>query len=125
MVDLTSLEGEIRRELIKCAKKPCTITYARLADWVDVNYQFHYGPDEQRFHNMLGNVSTYEVENGRPMLSVIVVRAEDSRPGPGFFWLAKELDKQKPGVEDEIFFINETRELFDYWKSHEDPDARI
>ena len=120
---LDNLECKIRKELIQCAKKPDTITYARLAGWINVNYQFHYGPDEQRFHNMLGNVSTYEVENRRPMLSVIVVRAEDSRPGPGFFWLAKERGKQKPDVDDETFFINESRELFDYWKNNNDPDA--
>ncbi len=120
---LTNLECEIRQELIQCAKKPDTITYARLADWVNVNYQFHYGPDEQRFHNMLGNVSTYEVENGHPMLSVIVVRAEDSRPGPGFFVLAKRLGKQEQGVYDETFFAQETRELFDRWKNNDDPDA--
>lgn len=123
MVDLTSLEVEIRRELIKCAKKPDTITYARLASWVNVNYRCHYGADEKRFHNMLGNVSTYEFENGhRPLLSVIVVTVNDSRPGPGFFWLAKELGKQKKGVSDETFFAQETRELFDYWKNHDDPD---
>ena len=123
MVALTQLEAEIRRELIKCAKKPDTITYARLADWVNVNYQFHYGPEEQRFHNMLGNVSTYEFDNRRPLLSVIVVTAAESRPGPGFFVLAKRLGKQEQGVDDETFFAQETRELFDRWKNNDDPDA--
>jgi hypothetical protein len=124
MITLNNEERDIRKELIRCAKNPDTITYAKLANWVNLTYLCHYGPDEQRFHNMLGNVSTYEHQSKppRPLLSVIVVTAAESRPGPGFFVLTKRLGKQKKGVDDETFFAEETTELFDYWKNHDDPD---
>ena len=40
---------------------------------------------------ILGEISTYEHEHSRPMLSVLVFHADDGMPGDGFFNLARKL----------------------------------
>ena len=70
-----------------------------------------------RFTNLprlLEAVSRLEHENGRPMLSVLVVRQQDERPGEGFYGLARDLDWCVD--DEEQFFANEHRRVTEYWK---------
>ena len=47
-------------------------------------------PHDPRLFNFLGQISSEEDENGRGLLTVIVVhKYGDMQPGPGFFELAK------------------------------------
>lgn len=123
MTTLTLVEEQIRQELIDFVKigdnNNSFARYKPLAGKVGVPYGNEYERD--LFHAMLGNVSQYEFENGRPMLSVVVV-TEDLIPGRGFFKLARELGKQKPDIDDDTFAVRERKDLFEYWKNNEDPD---
>ncbi len=123
---MTDLECKIRKELIKIAKDRQVIKYGELADRVNYLYKCHFGADEKEFHDMLGRVSAYEFQNGRPLLSVIVVTTSPKTgnllAGHGFFTLAKELGKQQGTVDDDTFAMNEMNELFDYWENHDDAD---
>ena len=64
--------------------------------------------DRKRIGEMLGEISRYEVLEGRPMLSAVVWHKDMSGPGRGFFNLGTELGRVRGG-EDELAFA--TREL--------------
>jgi hypothetical protein len=54
---------------------------------------------DQRFFHLLGEISEEEDAAGRGMLSVIVVhKAGDMQPGPGFFELAKQLGRNTSDI---------------------------
>lgn len=65
---------------------------------------------------MLGEISTEEHEAGRGLLTVVVVhKAGDQKPGPGFFKLAQSLGCN---TTDRVqFWTNELRKVFDVWSA--------
>ena len=71
-----------------------TISYSELYELVRhlVRSSPILGPEDHRFHEMLGDVSKNENQAGRGMLSVLVVhKSGDMKPGPGFYELAQKL----------------------------------
>jgi hypothetical protein len=53
-------------------------------------------PHAHAFHALLGEVSSDEVDDGRAMLSVLVVYKDgDKMPGPGFFELARAKGRER------------------------------
>jgi hypothetical protein len=85
-------------------------------------FKLRYRTDTERQHldDILGDICRHEHEHGRAMLAIVVVN-EELKPGPGFFVLARELTRQKPGEGDDEFVSRERAELFEYWGSHKDP----
>jgi hypothetical protein len=82
---------EMRAVLIARAKEERTIPYSELTGKV---HTIHFSPEDNAFHHMLDDLSREEDAAGRGMLSVIVVhKAGDMMPGPGFFKLAKKLGR--------------------------------
>lgn len=49
------------------------------------------------------------------MLSAVVIREADRQPGPGFFKLANDLDKNTSN--EEAFWIGEVHKVFGQWRS--------
>jgi hypothetical protein len=124
MTTLTPVEERIRRDLIDFVKigdnDNSFVRYKPLAE----KFHIPFGNEHERnlLYEMLGNISSYEFEHKRPLLSVIVVN-DEYIPGSGFFKLAKsELKKQKFDEDDDRFAIRERRELFEFWKNNNDPD---
>lgn len=71
-----------------------TITYTGLYNQIihHIKSASLIGPEDPRFHHMLGDVSRAEHKAGRGMLTVLVVhKIGDKKPGDGFFKLAREL----------------------------------
>ena len=63
--------------------------------------------------HMLGNISSEENDKGRGLLTAIVVRKEDERPGQGFFDLARS---RRCNVKDrETFLAEEVQKVHDIW----------
>lgn len=125
MTTLTPVEERIRQELIDFVKigdnDKSFVRYKPLAGKSGVPYENEH--ERNLFHDMLGNISSYEFEHNRPLLSVIVVN-DQYTPGKGFFRLAKsELKKQRPSEDNDEFAVKERKALFEFWKNHEDPDA--
>lgn len=123
MTTLTPVEEQIRRELIGFVKigdkNASFVRYKALADKLYIPYG-NIG-ERERLHSMLGHISEYEFQNGRPLLSVIVVTG-DLTPGQGFFKLARTLGKQRPDEDNDNFHFRERKALFDFWKTNDDPD---
>lgn len=64
---------------------------------------------------LLGNLSDRDVRKGRPMISVIVGRAEDLYPGAGFFEAARALGRMRADAEPESFWREELEAVWAYW----------
>src|SRR2546428_554217 len=69
-----------------------------------------------RIRQILGIISTYEHQHGRPMLTAIVVHKQDNIPGHGFFELAQHLGLLKPGADELAFFCGEVARVHSAWK---------
>lgn len=66
---------------------------------------------------ILGEISEYEHDQGRPLLSAVAVSKVKGMPNPGF-WGIPDIpsgltDKQRP-----IFWAREVIKVVDYWRNH-------
>lgn len=117
-----SLRGRIRKDLITFVQlgdpSRSFARYERLAKAFKLRYRTD--AERQYLDDMLGDICRHEHAHGRAMLSIVVVN-DELKPGPGFFALARELKRQKPGEGDDEFIARERAELFEYWGSHKDP----
>ncbi len=94
------------------------ITYGEIAPLANLNME---NPDDRnKIAHILGEISTHEHSEGRPLLSAIVVLAGIGYPGDGFYILARELGVHhgRKEFEDLEFFAQEVRRVYDYWKIH-------
>ena len=107
------MNEEIRDKLIESAIQKNTISYSDVGEVVGLDMA---NPgDRTKLGNILDEINREEHENGRPLLSVLVVQKESGHPGKGFFELARELSKQKPYEENNTFYANELKRVFDCW----------
>ena len=72
--------------IVSNLKKPSVVVtiYGDLAQELKPVIDFGT-PHNPHFHCLLGQISDEEEEQGRGLLSAVVVRKEDPRPGAGFF----------------------------------------
>lgn len=117
---LTQEENYVRKALIKRAKIGGNYSYKQLTDELYLQYDTANPSDRGELGHILGNISRFEVEHGRPMLSAIVVRQDTRIQGGGFFDLAEELGLLKATDTIEGFAVSENRRVKLYWKSHSD-----
>jgi len=82
-------KDEARGALIEFARKQKTVAYSDLVQRMKaLDLQAH----DPRLDELLGQISTEEAEQGRGMLSVLVVhKTGDLRPGRGFYKCAAAL----------------------------------
>lgn len=112
----TKINQKVYGELKKLANKQTTMPYAQFASLCD----FPYSTVDERneFHHILGQISKHEVENERPMLSVLIHHLGDVQrtPGKGFFQLVDELNQRKEGESDLELQYRIIKECWRYWK---------
>src|SRR5690242_6835629 len=73
--------------------------------------------DREQIRQVLGKISTYEHQHGRPLLTAIVVHKQDNIPGPGFFELARHLGLHSDRDDNLAFFCREVARVHDWWKA--------
>jgi len=102
---------EARAIMIDRAKVRGMIPYSDLAAQIQaVRFKAH----DPRFFHFLGELSSEEDAAGRGMLTVIVVhKAGDMQPGPGFFELAKMLGRDTTDILK--CWVEELRKVHAYW----------
>lgn len=119
MLALTRVESEIRDELVRVARR-CELThYEAIAPIAGLDMG---NPDHRtRIGSILGNISSFEHQYSRPMLSAVVVHKGGNEPGQGFFNCAADLGLFSGHAPDQRmeFFVRELRRLYAYWgKAH-------
>ena len=112
-------DGEGRRvnqaiyeKLGEVARLENTIAYSELAPLADLD--MGRSPDRAEMGRILGEISTFEHEQRRPMLSAVVTQ-KDGGPGKGFYTLARELGLMPPGLSQIAFWSQELKRVYDYW----------
>ena len=110
--DWDSAKREAREEMIAAARSPAgTISYSSLATRITA---LTFEPDSHVFHTLLGEIAREEDVAGRGMLTVVVIhQGADLRPGPGFFKLAQELEKNT--LDPEAFWQAEFNRVRIAW----------
>jgi hypothetical protein len=102
----------IYTELITAAKYRGTVTYQEIAQIMGLPLSGNHMSREVGW--ILGEISAYELENGRPMLSAIAVGV-NGKPGQGYFEWARKLGRWT--TEDEwAFWESECKAVYETWK---------
>jgi len=107
---------DIYERLKDVARAGRTITYGEISPMADLNMS--KPPDRNEIGRLLGTICAREHEEGRPLLSAVVVRSNIGCPGKGFFTLAQELGIYD-GSDDKAFWIEEVRRVHEHWKKAE------
>ena len=102
-------------KLIRTAQKRGTIYYGDVAKIMKLPTRGEYMSNETGW--ILGEISEWEHNEGRPLLSAVVIRKDIGMPGDGFFRLARQLGKfQGQGEQD--FWHNELRDVYNMWSKN-------
>ena len=104
----------IHKKLTEVARAQATISYSELAPLVDLDMS--RDSDRAEMGRILGEISTHEHEERRPMLSAVVTH-KDGDPGKGFYTLARELGVMARRMSKLAFWSQELRRVHDYWST--------
>ena len=106
------MHDQIYQYLQDVAKRRDCTTYAEVARLAHLNLA--QDRDRERFGKILSEISAYEHQHGRPLLSAVVLYGQGEELHPAFFQLARDLGLNQNG-DDLEFFINELRRVHEYW----------
>jgi hypothetical protein len=81
------------------------------------NAQYFRPQRQQDTHPPLDTTFLLEHEEGRPLISALVVRKSDSSPGPGFWDFAQKLGLDPGSTADARlkFWIREVERCYAHW----------
>jgi len=92
----------------------------RLITYTDIGKKVGLRANDPQLWQLLDKINRQEHEQGRPLLSAVVVQKEgesQGAPGEGFFKLAKDLGVFH-GDNKYIFWVSELNAVHNYWSSH-------
>lgn len=134
--ELSPLDQRVRAFLISRARqadpdRPSTAKteYQQVGKAIDPEERYWAWPRFRGLGEVLGNVSVYEHEHDRPLLSALVVQAGTGHAGDGFYkgLLQKRLDIQLPPDQERAFWREQLRKVVTYWNAasdEEEPDTQ-
>lgn len=102
----------IYEELQRVASSGGYTTYSKIAPLAGLNMGNQ--PDRNRIADILDEISKHEHRLGRPLLSAVVILADENKPGHGFFTMAREVGRYDGGDELQ-FWLQELRRVHDAW----------
>ena len=112
-VQWAAAKEEARQAMIAVARSKSVITYSDLVRKIT---SCILEPNGAPLAHMLGEISSEEDEEGRGLLTVVVVhKTGDMKPGPGFFRLARSRGRNI--VDEEQFWIKELRNVYGAWST--------
>jgi hypothetical protein len=123
---LSPVEQGVRAFLISKARQAdpdrlstARIEYQELGKAVDPLEHYWAWPRFRGLGDVLGNVSVFEHEHGRPLLSALVVQAGTHQAGDGFYklLLRKRLHMDLPADQERDFWRQEVRKVVTYWNA--------
>ena len=113
-----TIHQAIYERLKEVAWKGELINYGEIAPMAGLNMESQ--ADRNKIGEILGEISSSEHKNGRPMLSAVVVLAGVGYPGEGFYHLAHDLGLHHGhgDLADMEFFVQEVKKVHQYWQAH-------
>lgn len=112
------MNQEIRKYLIDKCRMGKTIYYEDVAKKLKLDLSLN--KDRNLLSDTLRDISTYEYENGRPLLSSIAIYKKENDHGGGFYKLCEDLgigDSKK--LKKEYFGFNELEKAKVFWKNED------
>ena len=102
---------EARQVMIGCARSRRMIPYSELVRQITcIRLEAH----DARLSHFLGQIASEEDEQGRGLLTVVVVhKSGDMQPGPGFFELAQSRGRNTSNIVE--CWVEELKKVFAYW----------
>ncbi len=106
---------EVYAKLVETARKGKRINYAEIGEIMRITTRG--SAMARKVGQILDEINEDEHNNGRPMISAVVVNKQCGIPGAGFYNLARKLRKLKgvSDLEELEFWLKEVRTVFDYW----------
>ena len=99
-------------QLKRIARAEDYATYSHIAPLAGLDMDNQ--ADRNRIADILDEISRHEHNEGHPLLSAVVVRADENKPGQGFFTLARDLGVYA-GNDDLKFWLDELKRVRKYW----------
>lgn len=109
------MNEQIYEKLNEIARARTVTYYSDIAPMAGLNMDLQ--SDRNEIGAILDDINRREHQMGRPMVSAVVVHKDNLRPGKGFFTLARALGLFMGNDEDK-FYIEQLRKVYDYWASH-------
>jgi len=113
------MRKDIYERLLQAARAQETITYGELNDELKLGLDFLHRPTDRKIiGDWLDEISIYEVEGGRRMLSALVYRNRYTNmriPSKRFLRLARKLGLYS-GEDASTFWRNEINLVHECWK---------
>lgn len=109
----TTTYFHVMAELVRAAQYGGLTTYQDVAVIMGLpTWGSHMG---SQVGQVLGEISDDEAAAGRPMLSAVAVNVE-GKAGPGFFTLARDLNRLSDADSEPEFWERECRAVYVAWK---------
>jgi len=133
---LSPVDERVRAFLISRARQAdpdrlstAKIEYQELAKAIDPQEHYWSWPRFRGLGDVLGNVSEFEHDHDRPLISALVVQAGTHQAGDGFYTglLRKRLGVRLPPDQERGFWREEVRKVVTYWNAapgEEEPDTQ-
>ena len=106
------MEDAIYEQIKAIARSKSTTYYSDIAPLANLDMSSAH--DRDQMAHILGEISSREHEQGRPMLSVVVISIDGNKPGVGFFVLAVDLGLYD-GNDDDPFWFEELNRVWEQW----------
>lgn len=117
----TLLMKEIREYLIGIARTGnITISYSKLVDQLSLHYDLRDPEDREYLAEDVGDVSIHEHQQGRPLLSVLVIHKISKNQGDGFYKIFAEahgLDWETVRSKKKKYIQKEMDDCRAFWKN--------
>jgi hypothetical protein len=105
-------------EVLKnAAKQKQTMSYKDLIEKANLPYDIGSIADRTAIGDDLGEISAFCDDQGKPLISALVIDQQKNMPGLGFFKLAHNLGKYDGSTNEkkrEKYWIQELNEVFNY-----------
>jgi len=120
------MDKDIRNLLIDIARRKQIIYYQELCDKCQLGLNMRENPsDRLEIGRLLGDISTYEFNNDRPLLSAVVI-TKGGEEGDGFYKLCQALGLTgdwKKLKREGIFAALEIKKCHEFWSNNENYES--
>jgi hypothetical protein len=104
---------QLYSRLCEVARQRRYIRYADAATVVGLDMNIPADRDE--ISRLLDEISMHEFNDGKPLLSAVVIHVQDNIPGNGFFTMAERIGRFD-GTDRLQFWLGELRAVHDHWE---------
>jgi hypothetical protein len=106
-------------EVVRLARSRGLAAYSDVAPLAGLDMANENDRDE--IASLLGEIALHEQNEGRPMLTALVVhRGNDNNPGEGFFSIAHDFglyDGSRDQMSRLIFWSNQVADVYSHWSN--------